>query len=77
MRKKADKEEGNMSKNGDLEIVQHRSQSSVTVKRDAKGVLSWEVKAYGDHVGDSVEGAVGAVYELERKLDEYEESRKS
>ena len=69
-RKEAGKKEGceMAGKNGDLEIVLKRSQSSVTVKRDAKQVLSYEIKVYADDIGSAVEGAEKAKIDLEKRL---------
>jgi hypothetical protein len=45
-----------------------RSQPSVTIKRDGKGVLSYEVKAYADDMIEALNEAVMAV----RRLESYE-----
>lgn len=47
------------------EVVLTKSQSSVTIKRDSKGTLGYEVKAYADAMEDAVKEAVVAVRQLE------------
>lgn len=51
----------------------HRSQSSVTVKRDAKGVQSYEVKVYADDVDDALFQAKAAAEDLDGFLAEVKE----
>lgn len=48
------------------EVVLTKSQSSVTIKRDSKGTLGYEVKAYADTVEDAVNEAAKAVRMLEK-----------
>ena len=43
----------------------HRSQPSVTLKRDAKGVMSFEVKVYADDVDDALFQAKAAAEDLD------------
>lgn len=64
------KEEGleMAGKSGEMEILLQRSQSSVMVKRDPKGVLSWEIKVYADSVGEAVINAQEAKEDLEKRL---------
>ncbi len=49
----------------ELEAVLTRSQPSVLIKRDGKGVLSYEVKAYADEMIEALNEAVAAVRQLE------------
>jgi len=60
----------NGKKNGDLEILLQRSQSSVMIKRDSKNVLSYEIKVYADNIGEAIEAMKTARHDLEKQLDE-------
>jgi hypothetical protein len=51
----------------DQEAVLTRSQPSVTIKLDGKGVFSYEVKAYADTMEEALAQAVMAVNNLENQ----------
>ena len=47
------------------EVVLTRSQPSVTIKRDGKGVYSYEIKAYADEADMALDDALRTVKRLE------------
>lgn len=49
------------------EVILTRSQPSVTIKLDGKGVFSYEIKAYADTMKEALSQAVGAVNCLENQ----------
>ncbi len=51
-----------------VEVSLQRSQSSVMVKRDPKGVLSWEIKVYADTVEEAVAVVQVAKEDLEERI---------
>jgi len=59
-------------KNGTLkeqaDVTLTRSQPSVMVKRDGKGVYTYEVKAYADDLGEALDEAVAAMEKLDDLL---------
>jgi hypothetical protein len=55
------------STDADQEAVLTRSQPSVTIKLDGKGVFSYEVKAYADTMEEALAQAVMAVNNLENQ----------
>lgn len=54
---KTQREDGQRITNGSskdgVEIIAHKSQSSVLIKKDSKGQVSFEVKAYADDVKEA------------------------
>jgi hypothetical protein len=50
-----------------------RSQSSVEVKRDAKGAVSYTIKAYGDSIEEALRAAVDAFHRAGKGLAKLEE----
>ena len=53
---------------GDTEVIAHKSQSSVTIKKDSKGVTSFELKVYDDNIDVAAMLAVKHYEELEGEL---------
>jgi hypothetical protein len=53
---------------GKPEVTLVRSQSSVTISLDGKGVAKYEVKAYGDTMDEALEEAIAAFDELDAKF---------
>ncbi|MNC53840.1 hypothetical protein D3C75_1032840 [compost metagenome] len=49
--------------------VIERTQSSVVIKRDAKGNRSYEVKAYSEDVNDAMENALEVMEKLDAEFD--------
>jgi len=56
-------------KGEDQEAVLYRSQSSVMVKRDAKGTRSYEVKAYADTPDEAVAQAQSMAEAIDGFID--------
>lgn len=53
----------------EAEAVLYRSQSSVAVKRDAKGIRQYEVKAYADTAEEAVDKATEMAAALDKFVD--------
>lgn len=56
------------TESGAVEATLVRSQSSVTISLDSKGVAKYEVKAYGDSMDDALSEAIKAFDKLNAKF---------